>query len=96
MALSKELLLMAVALLPAGACAWLVNVVRKALKSGRIDSFGEGWAVTALWQGRDIERHKAPVFFWQGVASYSGAALGCGAFTAWIVVLAITGRTSWF
>jgi hypothetical protein len=89
-------MLLAVALLPASACGCLVNVVRKALKSGRIDSWADGWGVAALWQGQDIERSEAPYLFWMGVASYSLAALGCGAFTAWIVVMAITGRTSWF
>ena len=96
MALSKQVMLLVVALLPAGACGYLMNVVRKALKSGRIDSWGDGWAIAALFQGQDIERSDNPFFFWMGVVTYSGAALGCGAIAAWIVVMAVTGRTSWF
>jgi hypothetical protein len=95
-ALSKEVMFLAVALLPAGACGCLVNLVRKALRSGRIDSWGEGWAVAALFQGQAIERSENPLFFWMGVASYSLGALGCGAMTAWIVVMAIIGRIFWF
>jgi hypothetical protein len=95
-AVSKEVMLLAVALFPAAACGCLVDVVRKALRSGRIDSWGDGWAVAALFQGQAIERSENPLFFWMGVASYSLAALGCGAMTAWIVAVAITGRMSWF
>ena len=92
MPITKELTLLAAALLGVGACAVLVNIVRRALKSGRIDSFGDGWAVAILWQGQDIKRSQNPFFFWLGVASYGFAALGCGALSAWIVAVAITGR----